>query len=51
MFFLPIKKTGKKTPAGMGNATDTAVMINCQKKFITHSNYKVLEIVAVIIPK
>lgn len=28
---LPIKKTGKKTPAGMGKATDTAVMINCNK--------------------
>ena len=29
---LPIKKTGKKTPAGMGKATDTAVIINCNKK-------------------
>ena len=29
---LPIKKTGKKTPAGMGKATDTAVMINCNRK-------------------
>ena len=28
---LPIKKTGKKTPAGMGKATDTAVIINCNK--------------------
>lgn len=27
-YISPIKKTGKKTPAGMGNATDTAVMIN-----------------------
>lgn len=29
---LPIKKTGKKTPAGMGKETDTAVIINCNKK-------------------
>lgn len=29
---LPIKKTGKNTPAGMGKATDTAVIINCNRK-------------------
>ena len=51
-FLLPIKNTGKKTPAGMGKATDTAVIINCQKsKCQSTANYKVLEIApAAIIP-
>lgn len=51
MFLLPIKNTGKKTPAGMGKATDTAVMINCQKKVHNPQITKLLKIAAAIIQK
>ena len=30
--FLPIINTGKKTPAGTGRATHTAVRMNCKIK-------------------